>query len=204
MESKKSITLPDSSIVTLNSASSIEYLGNFGEDTREIKLQGEAFFIVRKEKRPFIVLTHNANTKVLGTEFNVRARGGDTEVIVREGLVNLASKTLHEQNVNISKEFSSLVTVANLITNPKRVETKKLLSWLEGKLFFEQTTLLEITKELERFYDLKVYLKSEMLNEKSMTGSFSRTNIDSTLTMICLTLNLEFEKNKKGYLIKEK
>jgi transmembrane sensor len=201
---QKTITLPDGSNVTLNNASSIKYFKNFEDETREIKLRGEAFFIVKKEKRQFIVSTHNANTTVLGTEFNVNAREEETVVVVREGLVNLASKTLPNQNVNIPKEFSSLVTNENIAVSPEPVETKKILGWLDGKMFFEKTKLLEISKELERFYDEKVTLKSDNLNDMSVTGSFVKMSIDSTLTMICLTLNLKFEKNGNGYIIEKK
>lgn len=201
---QKKVTLPDGSNVTLNSASQIEYPENFNSDTREIMLRGEAFFVVTKGTSPFIVSTHNAKTTVLGTEFNVKARGKNTEVIVKEGLVNLATNAKSDKSVNIAPGFSSVVAMQTAATQPKPIDSKKMLGWLDGKLVFEQTNLKEISGELERFYNVKVSLNSTSLNKISITGSFLKTDIDTTLSMICLTLNLDYEKVEDSYIIKKK
>ena len=71
---RKNIQLPDGSDVTLNAGSKIEILGNFGSSTRDVFLEGEAFFDVKhNEKLPFIVHTVAMDVKALGTAFNVKA-----------------------------------------------------------------------------------------------------------------------------------
>ncbi len=77
------IILPDSSVVFLNAASKLHYLKAFNEDTREVLLDGEAFFeVVHDASRPFIVRSGVVSTTVLGTSFNVKAFRGDGRIAV--------------------------------------------------------------------------------------------------------------------------
>ena len=76
-----SIQLSDGSMVELNSGSTIKYARSFG-DERRVSLQGEAFFDVEKETRPFIVETFNGSVRVLGTTFNVKAWDDESKTVV--------------------------------------------------------------------------------------------------------------------------
>ena len=89
----KTIYLPDSSKVILNSNSKLVYSENFNESIREVFLDGEAYFDVYKNKsKPFIVQTDELSTKVLGTEFNIKEGNEDITVTVTEGLVSVSNK----------------------------------------------------------------------------------------------------------------
>lgn len=198
------VKLSDGTLVTLNSASILEYPEKFSETVRTIKLDGEAFFKVTKDTRPFKVITDNAVTSVLGTEFNVWARDEKTRVIVKEGLVNLSSSSATSKGVYISKDQSSTVTKNENPNLPISANSDKLLGWLEGKLVFDQTPLNEIIDELQRHYDVKLSLGDDALIDYSLTGSFKNSDADSALSMICLALNLDLIKNNQGYLIKSK
>ncbi|MBK5194261.1 MAG: FecR domain-containing protein, partial [Flavobacteriaceae bacterium] len=67
-------TLPDGTLVSLNSETQITYPKKFGKKTREVTIQGEAFFVVKPNKnKPFIIHAGKAQIKVLGTSFNVSA-----------------------------------------------------------------------------------------------------------------------------------
>lgn len=91
---KTYIILPDSSSVWLNSGSSLKYSTAFNEQTREVYLEGEAFFDVKKKnnKKPFFVRTHGVSVKVLGTAFNVKAYPNEkVETTVQRGLVQVLS-----------------------------------------------------------------------------------------------------------------
>lgn len=71
---KKEVRLPDGTVVTLNSGSSLSYPEQFKNDTREIALVGEAFFDVHRDTlKPFIIETGKLRTRVLGTSFNINA-----------------------------------------------------------------------------------------------------------------------------------
>ena len=68
------ITLPDGTLVHLNTNSSLTYQQNFGQDNRKVKLSGEGYFEVKKDaKKKFIVNTEYMDVTVLGTKFNLYA-----------------------------------------------------------------------------------------------------------------------------------
>ena len=200
----KQIQLSDSSIVFLNSGSSIEFLEPFNDKSREVHLKGEAFFSVNKDGRPFIVTTSNSKTTVLGTKFDVWARNGKTRIIVKEGKVNLTRINTSTEGVDLSNGQLSTVMKNREPSPPEDVNPNYLLGWMEGRLVFNHTPLNEIADELERFYNVKLSLENKNLNVYTLTGSFENNELDSVLTMICLTLDLDYEKQESGYLIKSK
>ena len=91
---RATLTLPDSSKVTLNTETRLEIPASFGRRTRDVYLDGEAYFeVAHDHKRPFRVHAGSAVTEVLGTKFGVRAREGESavQVAVAEGRVALSS-----------------------------------------------------------------------------------------------------------------
>ncbi len=200
----KETHLPDGSVVLLNGESEIKFLDNFNENTREVDLKGEAFFSVTKDGRPFIVKTENAKTTVLGTKFNVRSYGKRTEVFVKEGKVRVKQNKLLDEAVELTKGQFSSVIKDQAPASPKEVDPY-LLSWIDGKLEFNHTKLTEIVDELERFYGTKIIIENnDGLDNYTLTGSFNHQEIDTLLAMICTALDIDFEKQNDGYLIKNK
>ena len=200
----KEVQLPDGSIVKINNGSSIQFPEKFDENIREVKLNGEAFFSVIKNSHPFVVVTNNAKVTVLGTKFDVCSRGDKTEVVVKEGKVKLTQKERNDNGVYLLKGQASSVMQNFDPGLPEEVNTDYLLGWMSGKLVFDETPLSEIVAELERFYDVPISVENSKLNSYTLTGSFKNRDVDSVLTMICLTLNLDFEKQQDRYLIKSK
>ena len=208
---KQTVQLPDGSTVKLNSGSAIEFPDKFIGENREVKLEGEAFFSVTKNGKPFMITAENAKITVLGTEFNVWTRDEKTKVIVKEGRVNVEQINEKNENVILSKDQKSVITKNSKPSPPENVNADYLLGWLNNKLVFNRTSLKEIAGELERFYDVKIVLDDKKLNDLSLTGSFDNQKVDSVLSMICLALNLEFTKTKESinpekesYLIRSK
>ena len=81
MNDKLAVMLPDSSEVWLNAGSSILYPETFAKDKRQVILNGEAYFSVKKDTAsPFIVETSQLSVKVLGTRFNVKAYPNDEKI----------------------------------------------------------------------------------------------------------------------------
>jgi ferric-dicitrate binding protein FerR (iron transport regulator) len=207
---RKQISLSDGSGILLNSGSRIQYPQEFDEQQRKITLHGEAFFSVAKDDRPFIIITGNAEIKVLGTKFNVRSRNGRTRVFVKDGRVNLAQNS-GSRGVVLSKGQLSSVNRDEAPAAPAAADPDLQLGWMEGKIVFNQTPLYEIADELERFYDVKLFLQEKSLESYSLTGSFKNGSIDSVLEMICLALDLDYIRQpsagadgKEQFLIKHK
>ncbi len=200
----KQILLPDSSSVILNSESTLIYPETFPGNIREVKLKGEAFFSVVKKKIPFVVLTPNAKTTVLGTQFDVWSRNGETKVIVKEGIVKVCPKEESNKSVRLTKNQASSVVGNQKPTVSENIDTGFLLGWLHGNLEFDKTPLYAITGELEKYYNVPVTIHGENLKNYTLTGSFKNMSIDSVLSMICLALDIKYVKQNGKYFIKSK
>ncbi len=198
----KEVALPDGSTAKLNSGSEIKYLKNFDGESREIKLRGEAFFSVVKNGRAFVVSTGNSKTTVLGTKFDVKFREGVTKVIVKEGKVKLQPIKKETGGVVLTKNLAASVTANQRTSAVETVDADFLTGWLRGKPAFRHSPLGEIAGELERRYDVSVVVENDSLKSLTLTGSFESEDIDTTLSMICLALNLNYSKEKSGYTIK--
>lgn len=196
----KNVTLPDGSEVILNSGTTLEFPKLFNSKIREISLDGEAFFKVKKDTRPFIISTSNSKTTVLGTTFNVWARKNKTRVTVIEGKVNVG-QTLSNESVILVQNQQTVIEKYSPPTMPQNVDALNLSSWVHGKLVFSSTPLHEVVDELYRHYGVKIRLEQEPLNSLILTGSFNQNKVSDVVEMICLTFNLNFKLNGDEFII---
>ncbi|MEJ7643797.1 MAG: FecR domain-containing protein [Chryseolinea sp.] len=183
-----SITLPDSSIVTLNSGGSLAYSANTFNDNREIELHGEAYFSVKGNKGPFIVLTDVAGVEVLGTTFNVRSTNTETSVSCLSGKVKVRAKPSNRSsiltkgkgiNVGIDGAFESIGEVS-----------ANTLSWSTGELIFENTAIERVLEDVAHHYKIQIVQAPHLPKEK-FTGRFRNETLDAVLETICLSAGLE-------------
>ena len=165
-------TLPDGSVLTLNSGTKISYARHFGDKARHVKLvRGEVIFDVTKGEHPFNVETFNSTVTVLGTEFNVRAWPNDidpaTEVTVTEGTVRLAAR--RDPAATLTLETGQSARLTQQIDTPLALDTtntQHALSWRTGGFKFASDPLGNVVKELERRYDVRIKVSSKsLLNE---------------------------------------
>lgn len=104
-------TLPDGSFITLNKNSSLTYQSNQYAGKRSVTLKGEAFFNVKHDaNRPFSVKVNDVLISVLGTSFNIRSIGNETEIIVEAGVVGISSGS---KSIKMYKGEKLLVTRGN-------------------------------------------------------------------------------------------
>lgn len=200
----KEVRLPDGTVILLNGSSQITFSDEFDENTREVNLKGEAFFSVTKNGRSFVVKTGNAKTTVLGTKFNVRSYGEKTEVFVKEGKVSVKQNKLSDGVVELSKGQFSTVLKDQAPALPKKIDPY-VLGWIDGKLEFNQTKLMEIVDELQRFYNTKITIENyDDLKDYTLTGSFDHQKIETLLDMICTALDIDFDKQNDGYILKSR
>ncbi|MEM1268980.1 MAG: FecR domain-containing protein [Bacteroidota bacterium] len=147
------VSLPDGSTVNLNAGSTLSHERGFGDTHRNLKLDGEAFFSVESEAVPFIVETFNAEVRVVGTEFNVRARAEDgmpaTHVAVKEGIVEVSQTAGFVGRL----EAGEAVGVTHDITSIPEVDAG---AWRSGAFQFAGFPLSALTAEIERRYDVQI------------------------------------------------
>lgn len=202
---KVNVQLSDGSSIKLNSGSSITVQDEFADDKREVRLIGEAYFDVAKEKRPCIILTDNAKIKVLGTSFNVWSRNNQTRVVVKEGMVRLSSLKSENDFVIIQADQMSRIIEDRNHIEVNDIQAERFIGWPEGKLVFEHCSLGEFVDEIERQYNVIIKLESDNMKDLKLTGIFDNLTIEQVLSSVCLTFNFDYEIiDQSNYLIHQK
>jgi transmembrane sensor len=204
-QQRQQMTLPDGSIVTLNANSTLKVSNNWDTDhTREVWLDGEAFFEVLKKPNTgaakFIVHTSQLNIEVLGTAFNVKSRRGSTEVVLQSGKVKLNKvnspsfkviEMIPGDKVKISNDVLAKIELA-------KVETEKITSWTNGKIIFENAPLTDVAKSIEDHYGYKVFIKNEELKSLNYTGELLTDMPDIFFSILSKTMNLKVNVTGKN------
>ncbi|MFV7235686.1 FecR family protein [Flavobacterium sp. ZB4R12] len=182
----KTFTLPDNSEVILNSASKLTFNKKKWSDKRDLTLEGEAFFKVKKGQT-FSVNTTAGVVKVLGTQFNVKERKNYFEVNCYEGLVSV---TYNNETVKLPPGKTFRV-INGTIENVEDFNTKNP-SWIQQESSFNSIPLDQVIAELERQYDLKIKVE-DVDTSKLFTGSFTHTNKEIALQAVTIPLKLSYK-----------
>jgi len=201
---KKTIHLPDGSLVFLNSNSSISYLKNF-KNSRELQLTGEAYFeVVKNPEKPFLVKTDKITTRVLGTSFNIEAyKNSRTKVSVNTGKVEVDIKEFSEKIFLIKNQQLSFMTGGQAVLSKDNSEDFN--AWTRNTIVLNNTSLGDAAKILENWYDIKINFSSKKLKEMTISGKFKDEKLSNVLKSIAIVKELEIEfLIKNQILIREK
>ncbi|MBL6448692.1 DUF4974 domain-containing protein [Fulvivirga sp. 29W222] len=206
---KSTIILSDGSKIILNSGSKISYPKTFTDTTRTITLEGEAFFDVVKDKtRPFSVIANGLRTTALGTSFNINARGSICRVALATGkvIINNQNDTSKDLNTpHILAPGEALEVDSSSKTKRKfTFDPQSELLWKDGVLYFKNTSLEDITKRLELWYDVEFDFKGKTGLQKKYTGRFENASLKHVLDNISYAMNFEyFIQGKKITIINQ-
>jgi ferric-dicitrate binding protein FerR (iron transport regulator) len=200
-QSNRTVQLPDGSTVLLNSISHLEYAEPFNEKIREVKLKGEGYFSVIHEKRPFVITTDNARITVVGTKFDVKSNDDKTSVVVREGHVKLSQNRGNLKEVDLLIGQKSTVIKDQEPCIPVTVNADYLLEWMKGKFVYDRTPLFEIFDDLQKYYNVKINFSDDNIKPITLTGTFSKDNLENILSAICIANGLNYKKVNGEYLI---
>lgn len=182
----KTDTLPDGSTVTLNKNSILTYPANMSK-LREVTLQGEAFFDVQPDSsRPFIISAGDTKVTVLGTSFNVKARGSKTEVIVESGLVQVEG-TRQTARVKAGEK----VTSDSLSLEKQPVKNEFHSYYRTGKLVCKDTPLQELVMNLNEIYQVTIMIENPALQQKKINTVFEHQPLSEVLRVIAETLQVK-------------
>ncbi|OJJ15329.1 hypothetical protein BKI52_38590 [marine bacterium AO1-C] len=195
-------TLPDGSQVHLNAETKIAYAPYWWRFSRKVNLDGEAFFEVAKGKK-FQVISGRGITEVLGTKFNIKARGASYEVYCTEGKVGVEDYKAHKV-ILLPGELAKFRN-KDLKKYAKEVKQEAILSWRLNKFIYNTTPLAKVLKDVERHYNVKVQTALTDLDGYSYTGIFSRSvSAEEALKVICVSLGLSLENTKShSFVIKK-
>ena len=164
----------DCTRVWLNAASELMYPDHFSADQRKVVLKGEAYFEVTKDvKRPFSVVLGDMEVKVLGTSFNVSAYPG-----------------VKRQTTLIEGQVAS-VNVMNYV------------GWKEHRFVYENKLLEEVLEDLERWYDVEVFVMHDEIRNLHLTANLPRyENMDKVLEIIEYAACVKFEVKGRTVMVR--
>ena len=201
---RSTVTLPDNSEVFLAAGSKLVFPEKFAPGSREVKLEGEAFFQVTKNPhKPFIIHTGNIQTRVLGTSFRVEAFK-DKPLIVS---VATGKVRVDDYSENLVKSLAILTpgqqvtySLGNAVTTKTAIEDVK--SWKDGRLVFNKQKLKEITKVLERWYDVKITYRNKTKASEELTVVLqASTSLRKIMEVLSATGHFHYKINEKNVTI---
>lgn len=195
------VVLPDSSEVWLNAGSRLRYPESFDGKTREIELDGEAFFDVKhKEQQPFIVHSGELNTQVLGTSFNIKAYKTNRKLRVTVASGKVAVYTKNTKAIYLTPNQTAVYDRELHAFNTSNKPSKDFTAWTQGKLVYKNELLSQALEDISNKYGVKV-TAGPNLKSCQIYGTFEHSNAEVLLKMIALSVNGKLVKNADGYLL---
>ena len=180
------LQLPDGTSVWLNASSEIIYPAYFSGSTREIHLNGEAYFEVEHTaSNPFIVHTETFDIKVLGTKFNVEAYKGmeGFTTALMEGSVEVTDRKNKDKSVRLYPAQKVAFRNGELCKSP--IDNYDVYRWREGLICFKETRFADLMRQLEKNYGVRILINNEAVKEKVFSGKFRTTDgIDNALRLL--------------------
>ena len=201
-QTEKTVILPDGTSISLAKRSTIEYPNQFSENERLVKLKGEAFFKVAKNKvKPFIIISGQTKTRVVGTSFRIIEESNRTTIKVITGIVEFMEQANPKNKIRLLKG-----DLAQFVNNQKAVikgySNSEKKDFLVKSLKYKNKKLEVICKDLSEIFCTTIKLQSENTSQLSLTAVFENQNLESIIKSICFTLNLEFEQKENIILLK--
>ena len=197
--------LPDGSRIWLNKGTKIEYNQQFGIGNRNVLLNGEAYFEVAKNKKlAFVVKTKSIDVTALGTSFNVNAYDDGNEV----------TTTLYTGKVNVQSTLTGYKTILNPFEVAVFSKTKDIITtyvftgtdkpvWMEPEFRFDMLPLIDISKQLERNYNVVFVYRNQKIKHLKFSGTFDRDEkLDEILRVIKINTNIDYAIKNDSVIIK--
>ncbi|MFI5140422.1 MAG: FecR family protein [Sphingobacteriales bacterium] len=227
---KSKIVLSDGSVVTLNSETTLRYPAGFSGQTREVYLDGEAFFDVAKDhKHPFIVHAGKMNVRVLGTAFNIKSYANDatSETTLIRGAIEvtmadrpsdriilkpndkLILKSTTFKKYNSDRHLAAISTdsvntnyaLTNLTYLRSNDTTIVETSWVNNKLVFKDEDFTALANMMERWYGVKIKFRNTDVKDYRFTGVFEKESIMQALNALQMIEPFKYKfKNETVYI----
>ena len=183
------VRLDDGSVVRLGPESRLTTPATHSVESpsRQVTLEGEAFFsIAEDESRPFVVTTAAGSVRVLGTRFHLAAQADELAVVVVEGRVALAGRN-QEVEVGAGQATRLVRGIAQPVADAPRVE--EVADWLHDFLIFHDTPLEVAMREIGERYGAEVDIGDPALNERTLTMWFNGKSLEEVMTVVCSVID---------------
>lgn len=206
-----STILPDGTKVWLNSSSYLKYPNIFSGQTREVILDGEAYFkVAPNTEMPFIVHTEKSSIKVLGTEFNMDAYSSNDFIVATlvEGSIEFNYPNSTSNSIVIEPDeqvYYNKKTDQSLIS---KAYVPKDIAWKNGQIILKDTPLSDILWILSKRFNVEFIIKDPAFYKYSFTGVFTNQQIERVLEHFKrssgIRYKINYELDRDGEITKSK
>ncbi|MEX0721525.1 MAG: FecR domain-containing protein [Balneolaceae bacterium] len=205
---RTTVNLADGSKVMINAASKLTVPAGFPSKSRDVYLEGEAYFDVQSDKeKPFIVNSKHTFIKVLGTKFGVRAYPDEdhSRAVVEEGRVMVGYQKEKENQSEILEKNHLAVLFNEGGTEVRQIDNlAEYLGWKNGQLQFTDTPFRDVKRQLERFYAIQVEVEDTLMYDRRLTAAFSDEPLTEVLNVVSLSLNGIYSREGRSVFLKSK
>lgn len=205
LASHTSFDLPDGSKVWLNAGSTITFPESFNPKQRLVKLSGQAYFDVKKNKIPFFVETDQFTVKVLGTSFDVLAYPGEAALVTLEqGKVSLETWSGNKAVLNPGQQ--AVIEKEGGQINKREVDTGQFVAWKNNQLIFIDEPLETVVFRLKRWFNVDITIEDESLKRIPVNGTIEYESIAEVMQLleICAPVKCSFNKNERKIILKHR
>lgn len=190
--------LSDGSSGWLNGGSTLKFPIEFKGRTREVILRGEGYFdVLSDNKKPFVVSGEQIEVVAYGTSFNVMAYPEDhiSAITLVSGSVEVLGKRGGDAHSFGLLEPNQMCTYVAGASSPNitSVDVDKITAWKEGKLIFRNEPFSEVVKKINRWYNVEIVIKDEILDSYVYMATFQDETLDEVLKLITLSAPIRFE-----------
>ena len=201
------LRLSDGTGVWLNAGSSIRFPVSFQENSRQVFLEGEAYFEVSHNGAPFIVSTPDMDVRVLGTSFNIAAYSDEDliKTTLVEGKVSVEVKGLNDspsKSLILEPDHQAIFKRSESQISEVEVNASQYTSWMRGKLEFHNESLEQVMKRLARWYDFEYEFENPEARDFHFSARLNNSeNISTIMEMLEMTTDVKFELREQKIVV---
>jgi ferric-dicitrate binding protein FerR (iron transport regulator) len=197
----KNIILPDGSTVVLNRGSNITFREGFGSTSRDVILQGEAFFsVIPGLALPFKVYIGKSVVEVTGTQFTVYENTNGVQVSVLSGTVILGSRNASLPRISIKANHSGYMLENNQLKVEEGIPVNAL-SWKTGHLIFDQMPIDSALMDIARHFNRQLSIETKI--QERVTAEFQNQPLYEILDELKLVAGLQFDTTGTALIVRK-
>jgi len=201
---KKVFTLPDGSVVTVNSGSELSYSSDF-ENDRLVKLKGQAFFEVTKDpEHPFRIMSGDITTKVLGTSFDVKAYEDDRDIHVAVMTGRVEVKSEAGLNSYLTTGEVTYYVPKFQVMRKADFDYEELIGWKDKVIKFNRSSYHDVFQTLSNWYDVDFVIDPSLQLRGRYTARFKDQSLPNVLIGLEHSSNLKFDIQGNKIVVKRK
>lgn len=191
---RKQVTLPDGSLAIVNANSELKYPEVFTEAKRNVWMEGEVYFDIKKDEgRPFTVVTNGVEVQVLGTKFNVNTKGMAKTVSLESGKVRVTFEESGDKiQLRPSEELSWNIETGEVIK--RNFDVSKTTAWKDNILLLHNLTLKEALPTINEFYGAEFMVSDSLVANKRINAAFENQDLDQFIQTLEFIADVKISK----------